>query len=211
MQIQWTSEIEPKIEDQKLQKVKKVKYLGLILDNKLTWKEHSIELQAKLRKLNFLFYHLKKYFNVRHLKKLYLPLYESVFRYGILHWGASRHIKPLKVLQNKVCKNILSLPPRTTESEVYEKMNVLRLEEVHRNNLLMFLFKNQDFFQLHYNKRTNTRSTISKVAAYPKWKKEHSRMQGRYQGAKIFNNLSPVIRDEVRLSVFKRQIRLSPV
>lgn len=40
------------------------------------WKEHSLELQAKLRKLNFLFFHLKNNFNVNHLKRIYVPLYE---------------------------------------------------------------------------------------------------------------------------------------
>lgn len=85
----------------------------MIFDEKLTWKEQSLELQSKIRKVNFLFFHLKNYF-VRHLMKLYAPLYESVLNYGIIHWGACRHIKPLEVLQNEVCKSILSLSPRTS-------------------------------------------------------------------------------------------------
>jgi len=65
-------------------------------------------------------------------------------------------------------------------------MKVGRLEEVYRSRILMFLFKNQHFFQLHYNKLTNTRLTVAKVAALPTWRKVHSRMQSRYQGAKYY-------------------------
>lgn len=208
MRTKWNNDIKLKIGDENLNMVRKVKYLGLLFDEKMTWREHSIELQVKLRKLNFLFFHLKKFFNEKHLKKLYQPLYESVFSYGIIHWGASKHIQPLKILQNKVCKNILSLPLRTTEKTVYEKMKVNVFEEVYQIKLLIFLFKNQDLFELRYNKRTRTRLTVSKVATTPGWKKEHSRMQARYQGAKLFQNLSSEIRDEVRLMTFKRQVKM---
>jgi len=48
---------------------------------------------------------------------------------------------------------------------------------------------------------------VSRVAAYPPWKKEHSRMQGLYQGAKLYNLLPSHIREEERLSAFKRLIK----
>lgn len=203
----WGNRVTLKMENKDIERVQKVKYLGLTFDSKLTWKDHSLELQSRLRKLNFLFFHLKNYFNAKHLVKIYVPLYESVFSHGIIHWGACKHTKPIKVLQNKVCRTILSLPARTSESEIYAKMGVGRLEEVHRQRLLMFLFKNKDLFHLHHSKQTMTRKTVAMVAAYPKWKKEHSRLQGNYQGAKLFNLLPPNIRDEGRLSAFKRFVR----
>ena len=72
---------------------------------------------------------------------------------------------------------------------------------------LTFLFKNNSFFQIYYNKLTITRNTIVPVASIPPWKKEHSRMQARYQGAELFNQLKPEVRDEGRLSAFKRHIK----
>lgn len=206
-EMKWKSKLNLKIGNEVLERVKKAKYLGVTLDEKLIWKEHSLVLQSKLRKLNFLFYHLKNYFNEKHLKKLYLLLYESVFTYGIIHWGASKHIRPIKILQNKVCRSILSLPPRTTESIIYTRMNVLKLEDVYKYRLRMFLFKNQDLFRLHYNVASQTRQAAYKQAAYPQWRKEHSRMQAGYQGPILFNVLPPTLREEKRLSVYKRQVR----
>jgi hypothetical protein len=45
------------------------------------------------------------------------------------------------------------------------------------------------------------------VAAYPGWRKHHSRIQARYKGFEQFNKLPPFIREEKRISVFKNYIR----
>ena len=187
MRVNWENRLNLKFENRVLERVNKAKYLGMTLDERLTWKNHSLELQAKLRKVSFLFFHLKKYFNEKHLKKLYLPLYESVLNYGIIHWG-----KPLKILQNKVCRNVLSLPPRTTETMIYSKMGVLRLEELYKYRLGMFLFKQDRQSRDRPLFHAGERSTLG--------------CRG-YQGTIQFNNLRPDVREEKRLSVYKRQIR----
>ena len=53
---------------------KKMKYLGVTLDAKLIRRKYLLELQALLRKLNFLFHHLKSQSRKKNLKKLYHPL-----------------------------------------------------------------------------------------------------------------------------------------
>ena len=98
---EWANTIQVKTDQGALERVKEIKYLGIKIDEKLTWKAHSVYLQTKLSKQNYLFYHLKNHFNTWHLQKLYPLLYESVLGYGIVHWGASAHIQPIKVLQNK--------------------------------------------------------------------------------------------------------------
>lgn len=108
----------------------------------------------------------------------------------------------------KVRRTILSLPARTSESVIYDKMGMRKLEKVYKYRLLMFLFKNKDLFQLHHSKQTRTRNSIAMVTAYPDWKKEHSRLlQGKYQSAILFNLLLPNIRNERSLSAFKRFVR----
>jgi hypothetical protein len=104
-----------------IERVSAIKYLGLTIDEKLTWKSHSINLQAKLRKICYLFYHLRGYFSKLHLKKLYNPLFESVMSYGIIHWGTCKHVKPIKVLQNRLCRTILGHIRGTSETIIYSK------------------------------------------------------------------------------------------
>lgn len=202
----WARSIEMKINDEVIEEVTEYKYLGLVFDPKLTWTKHSIYVQSKLRKINYLFYHLQKHMSTPHLKRLYVPLYESVFSYGIVHWGACRHIKPIKILQNRVCRTILGHRSVTSEAVIYPQMKVARLEELFRIRLAIFVFKNKHHFQLH-NTTLQTRTGCSVVAAHVAWRKEHSRMQARYQGYLIFNTLSPDCRGETKLSIFKRLVK----
>jgi len=190
----------------KIDRVAAIKYLGLTLDEKLTWKNYSLELQGKLRKLNYLFYHMKNFFNTYHLKKLYNPLYESAINYGIIHWGGSHHIAPLKVLQNKVCRIILNMGYRTSETEIYPKMKVLKIENLYKLRMLTFVFKNKGLFQVH-DSMTYSRTGGGTVAAYPKWMKHHSRIQARYRGFELFNKLPNFLRGENSISKYKKCIR----
>ena len=192
--------------ENEISRVEKMKYLGLWLDSKLTWKEHSIYLQERLRKLNYLFYHFRNYFNEKHLKTLYRALYESTMTYGIIHWGASCHTKAIKVLQNRVCRTILNLHKRTSESEIYEKMNVLELKKLYKKRLLIFVFKNKTMYEIYDTVTTHSRTGGGFVSAYPKWKKTHSRLQARYTGCSYFNKLSPACRNERSIGKYKKMI-----
>jgi hypothetical protein len=81
----WADHINLTIGLEKLQRGLHVKYLGVMIDEKLSWKEQSIYIQSKLRKVSYIFFHMKKLINQYHLKKLYQPLFESILNYGIIH------------------------------------------------------------------------------------------------------------------------------
>ena len=101
---------------------------------------------------------------------------------------------------------ILSMGRRTSEAEIYHKMNKLKLENVYKTRLLMFIFKNKELFELH-NTEMITRTGNSTRAKILNWNKEHSRKQARFQGIEIFNNLPVAVRNERKISVFKREIK----
>lgn len=203
----WIDSLRIKVGENVIEKVSEIKYLGLILDEKLTWQSHSEYLQAKLRNKNYLFYQLKNHLQKPYLKRIHKPLYESIMNYGIIHWGGSKHIKAIKVLQNKVARTILSLHPRTTESEIYPNLGAVGLEDLYKTRLLVFIFKNKRLFQLHNTEQVHTRRGGTMMSAYPKWIKFHSRLQARYRGYELYNALPVKIREERRLAAFKKQIR----
>ena len=186
----WEHEFRLKIREDlgggEFDRTMEIKYLGLYIDEKLTWKKHSIVLQSKLRKLNYLFYYMRGFYSKYHLLKLYKPLYESVMSYGILHWGASHHISPLKVLQNRVCRTILNMPKRTSAIDIYAQMGVQNIDQLYKSGLLMFVFKNKELFKIH-DTVAYIRTEGGPIAGNPKYRKHHSRIQARYQGFEVFH------------------------
>ena len=87
----------------------RIKYLGLILDNKLNWKSHVTELSKKLSRSIGIICKIKPYCSVSVLKSLYYSLFSSHLSYGLSTWGlniSQMLIQKLQVLQNRVVRII---------------------------------------------------------------------------------------------------------
>ena len=72
-----------------------VKYLGIIIDNKMNWTQHVNYLNAKLCKGSWAISKLKKYVNIHTLKIIYYSLIYSHLKYSKTSWG-----KLLQLLSN---------------------------------------------------------------------------------------------------------------
>lgn len=162
-----------------LQRTYEIKYLGIIMDNKLVWDRHSIYVAKKLRKLNYLF--LQQHFSCTHLQRLYTALYVPVLKYDITHWGGAArfHLKPLELLQKHVIKSIY--PNRIEINNTY--LNVHQLYEV---SLLNFVFEHKTWFNIRAVSG-KTRTAGAEKAYVPRYKKYHSRIQALYAGAVAYN------------------------
>jgi len=73
------------------------KYLGIITDEKLTWKEHRKQLCSTISKYVSVMYKVKHYVNNHALCMLYHSLINSQVQYGIIAWGraASCPVQPI--------------------------------------------------------------------------------------------------------------------
>ena len=70
----------------------KIKYLGLILDNKLDWKAHIAEVSKKLSYAVGLLYKIRSFCPQPVLRSLYFSLFNSHLSYGLVSWSGARQI-----------------------------------------------------------------------------------------------------------------------
>ena len=68
------------------------KYLGVIVDEKLTWKEHSKQLCSTLSKCVGVMHKVKHYVNNQALRMLYHSLINSRAQYGLLPGEKQLHV-----------------------------------------------------------------------------------------------------------------------
>ena len=115
-----------------LSQVHEIKYLGVMLDNKLTWSVQSQYLQSCLRKLNYVLFYASRQFSKFHLRKIYVALFESRLRYGIVNWGTASEylLKPLIVLQKRAIRSIAGLRAGTSTGAVFKSLKLLNLDQI---------------------------------------------------------------------------------
>lgn len=91
-----------------IKQVKQTKYLGVIIDDKLTWQPHISQLQKKLSSCTGLLNRIHSCIPEILHKELYHTLFESHLAYGITVWGGVSHNKLLPLFRTqKKCLRIL--------------------------------------------------------------------------------------------------------
>jgi hypothetical protein len=91
-----------------LKRVSEAKFLGVIIDDKLSWGPHIASLNRKLRSICGRVYRIQKFLPQPLHKQLYHSLFESHLGFAISVWGgvSNNQLKPLFVTQ-KQCIRIL--------------------------------------------------------------------------------------------------------
>ena len=91
-----------------IKKVAETKFLGVIIDDQLSWKAHIQSLNSKLKCEIGKLCRIRHVIPEKHHKELYHALFESHLRFGISVWGgvSNNRLEPIFVTQKK-CIRIL--------------------------------------------------------------------------------------------------------
>ena len=172
---------------------KTVKYLGVHIDDTLTWHAHVENLQRKLRGLNLQFYQLRKFLSLPVLRRLYMTFYQSRLSYGLIHWGGTyaNVLNNLETLQNYTIRIITHKPifengKITHTKEIYDTAQVLPLTDLYNKNTLTFFVKHiitEDIKNDILKKRQ-----VNYHVTLPDLTKERSRNQLYYSAFSQFNS-----------------------
>ena len=95
-----------------LKRVDSVKYLGVILDEKVTWSNQIDDLSKRLSSAAGIFSKLRYYLDIKTMIQMYYSLFNSKLQNGILCWSsaASSKISKLQILQNKAIRYMNKAP-----------------------------------------------------------------------------------------------------
>ena len=116
----------------KLYESPKIKYLGLILDSRLTWKDHITELSKKISRSVGILYKTRNYCPSTILKSLYHSIFSSHLSYGLPVWGYADeiYIKKINIIQKKAIRAITFSKYREHTSPLFKKMEILKLNDL---------------------------------------------------------------------------------
>ena len=121
-----------KMSGQKLSIKKKVKYLGIILDEHLTWSEQMIVLLSKLSRATGILAKIRHFVNFKTRLSIYYCLFESHLNYCIQCFGylTLTNLSKLQVLQNKAMRMIFFKGPRESARPLYLQAKILPVDKL---------------------------------------------------------------------------------
>ena len=121
-----------------IENVSSAKYLGVMLDERLSWKNHSTALMDRLRASSVVISKLSKMVAQRTSITVYKALFEAHLRYCLLVYGASFQnvITPIEKMQNMMIRRIANVGHRSSAPELYERTGILPSKKLYLKCIL---------------------------------------------------------------------------
>lgn len=208
---------EIKIGDQYIERVKKMKYLGIQIDDKLNLNEQIDTMTKNIAsKTNFL-YRISKKLTLNTKKMIYNSIILPHFDFcSTLYMGHTQaQLKQLQKLQNRSLRIILNCEFGTETKIMLDSLNMMSVKQRWLFNAMMFIFKIKNNLlpkylteKLKYNHEIHNVNTRNKCEIrLPHVKSKLARSTIFYSGVKFFNSLPPVLRNERNINKFKTSLK----
>ena len=134
-------------ENRCISSIHSTKFLGLVIDNNLSWRCHIDQMIPKLNKAAYVIRSLKPLLTIESLKMVYFSTTHSIISYGIMFWGISAYTKIIFKIQKRIIKTIMNAGNKDSCRDLFKKLHVLPLQSQYIFSLLMFVAKNTDLFK----------------------------------------------------------------
>ena len=107
------------------------KFLGLIVDESLNWKQHIDYLHNKLRKAFFSLCRIKNLFPLKLKLMLFNALFKSHVEYGIQVWGKGTGIKKIETLQKKMVRTLFTKSGFGHTEPIMKRLGILKVKDLY--------------------------------------------------------------------------------
>lgn len=195
-----------KVNDKEIEKVGRISYLGVMLDDALNWKPHLDTLGKKLSSVCFTLTKARQHFETDILRTIYFSLFQSQITYCIECWGFTYHtyIKHIICLQKRALRIINHVPPRTPSQPLFSKtaiMPVLTLRD-YRITLLVYKIICNNFpfpRTIFQTPGKSSRSASEGKFLIPLSHNTYGQRRLKYAGVKVWNDLPSSVLQSTRV------------
>ena len=132
-----------KIEGHKLDEVQNTKFLGVYLDNKISWKHHIDYISGKVSRAIGMIVKARKFLTCESLKTLYYSFVYPFLIYCNHVWGKAcpTSLKKLIMLQKKIVRIICGVNARTSCDPLFDELGFLRFVDINRYLIARFMYR----------------------------------------------------------------------
>ena len=208
-----------KFNRKKLEQCESYKYLGIYIDENLSWKEHVRYLCEKLSKMCGIFSKLRHCCNRELLRVVYFALVDSHLQYCNIIWGnaSEKILKPLIKLQEKVIRIMYFAPQDHSDMDyIFKDLKLLNLDQLNKLAKAKFVYKYKNqklppsfdkFLTNNTSHRYALRSQVTQEFKCIWGKTIYGMKMIQYAGAQLWNEIPLEIRSTNSLSEFSKKFK----
>ena len=193
--------------------VKSFKFLGIHIDENLTWKFHINLICNKISKSLFALNKAKHFLPTAALRSLYCALVQSYLIYGITAWGNSCSIQKLFRLQKKAMRILSKMPFRAHTDPIFKTFQLLKVTDIYKLQSAIFahdylnsrLPSSFHEFYLKPLNNVNTRYSAHQNIYLKRPRTKFTQTAAYYMMASIWNNLPLNLKNESKKYKFKHR------
>jgi hypothetical protein len=129
--------------------VAETKFLGLTIDDTLTWKQHVDTVINRLTSACYALQNMKYMVSVGTLRLIYFAHVQSSMNYGILFWAGSSYVKKVFILQKKIIRIIMNTQPTESCREIFKKLEIMPFYSQYIYSLFLYIINNKGVFNFN--------------------------------------------------------------
>ena len=201
--------IELFLNDSRLFKEPYYKYLGILLDSSLSYKQHMEQCAKIVSHKIYLLSKIRKWITEDTAVFIYKSMIAPILDYGdiIYMGGLSANLSKLQRLQNRALRICLNIHHYLPTILLHQQTKVPNLVTRRSSNLKKYMFKQKENEELVQIPVVNTRLHDAITFKTVRPKIEKYKKNPLYRGALLWNSLSSNVRNIEDYPEFKRYIR----
>jgi hypothetical protein len=127
----------------RLEEIDKIRFLGVILNNKLSWDDHKQHVKTKISRALGIIYSSRDILNNSHVMNMYNTFIQPYFNYCISLWGTSitSESDPLIKLQNRILRIMFSCKRSEDAWRHNENHKILSVKQLYLLEIAKLCFK----------------------------------------------------------------------
>ena len=207
-----------KIDCKLITEVKHIKFLGVLIDSKLSWKDHLNHICSKVAKGLGIIFRAKPFLPKHSLQCLYYSFIYPHISYCIHVWGSANQylLQPLFKLQKRAVRCIDFAVYMAPSSPIFSKLKILQLSNIYKYEIILFMYKYKNnelppIFSNWFIKSSDVHSYATRNSLdyqLPLYRTEFAKSFIKFKGAFLWNLLEQRLKIiNIKLSSYKKLLK----
>ena len=201
-----------KIDNIVLSKVNQIKFLGVTIDEKLTWKTHLLSLCTRLSQITGVLYRIRNCLPPDSIRTVYLSTVYPHLLYCSAIWGGAFKtlLDSLFIAQKKIIRVMYFKSKYDHTNTLFSEHNIIKLPDIIFLQTCLFVFKSLYIFPVNAtfefpSHNINTRRP--RDVKVPQCRTVHAQRSVGVRGAWSWNSLHQDIKSIDSVNLFKTRIK----